>query len=111
MMLITKEVEKAAKTYPLGSQDGKGEDAVAWLKFFNPVGRYTFYVTEAAQEEYDHGPDWTFYGWCESNLGPDCDEWGYNTLGEIQSVKLPFGMGIERDRHFTPETVAAIKSR
>ena len=42
------------------------------------------------------GDDWTFFGLV--NLYGE--ELGYFTLSELQSVKLPFGLSIERDKHF-----------
>lgn len=110
MMMLTKENKATAGLYPIGSQSEKGDGATAWLKFFDPCGRYTFYVTEAQEDEYEHGWDWTFFGWCVSALGEDCDEWGLNTLGEIQKVRGSFGLGIERDRGFHPQTIKEIRA-
>ena len=93
MKLLT---AKNKKDLPaLYTQDGKGSDAVAVVKFFDPSGRYTFYATE-----YD-GED-TFFGYAVSMFGEDCDEYGYASLSEMQGEKGRFGLGIERDRHFTP---------
>ena len=95
--LITKEVEREAAHYPLYSQDGKGGDAITWLKFFHPSSRYTLFVTEADLEE------GTLSGYVISPLGPDCDEYGYTSLDELKEVKAgPFGLGVERDMHFAP---------
>lgn len=44
-MLMTKELEKQFENYPLGSQDGKGEDAEVIVKYFNPCGRGTWLIT------------------------------------------------------------------
>ena len=107
-MMLTKENKDTAGLYPIGSQGDKGEDATAWLKFFDPSGRDTFYDTEAQEDEYEHGWDWTFFGWCVSALGEDCDEWGYNTLEQIQGIQGPFGLGIERARSFHPTTIQEI---
>lgn len=93
MMLLTKANRKALP--PLYSQDGKGMDAVAYVKFFDPCGRYTFYATEFDGDD-------TFFGYCVSPLGADCDELSYASLSEIESVPGRFGIGIERDRHFNP---------
>ena len=41
--------------------------------------------------------DWFFYGfvdWMEK-------EWGSFSLNELESVKLPLGLGIERDINFS----------
>ena len=81
--------------YPIGSQEGRGDNALVIVKFFFPAGRYTFYATEGEPQ----GSDFLFFGYCVSPLGADCDEWGYVTLSELQSVKA-HGLTMERDLHF-----------
>ena len=44
MKLITKELEK--KLPSLYAQDGKGDEAIAYAKFFDPCGSWNLYVTE-----------------------------------------------------------------
>ena len=83
---------------PLYSQDGKGADATAYVKFFGG-GRWTWLATE-----YD-GDD-TFFGYVISGLGAVCDEFGYFSRSELEALRFPpFGLAIERDLHFTPCTV------
>lgn len=45
-MLITKELEKKLNKYPIGSQDGLGEEAEVLVKYFNPcrIARKTWCV-------------------------------------------------------------------
>lgn len=94
MMLLTK--ENRASLPALYTQEEKGADAIAQVKFFCS-GRYTAYATEFDGDD-------TFFGFVVSALGPDCDEWGYFSLGEMEAFRGPFG-GMERDRYFTPTTV------
>lgn len=95
MDLITPELRSAIqKQFPIGSQDGLGDNAKVLVKFFFPAGRYTFYVTEGKPQ----GKDFLFFGYCVSPLGEDCDEWGYTALSELQSVRVR-GLTIERDLH------------
>ena len=102
-MLITKAIEKALTKTPLYSTDGKADDERDILvKFFNPCGRSTWYVLEAEKQE---SGDWTFFGYVEGEQGPDCDEFGYFTLSDLTQVKLPFGLRIERDRHFSGKLI------
>lgn len=96
MKLITKEIEKQLAKYPLYSQDGKGNEAVAVCKFFQPNGSYTWYVTEGEKQE---DGDWRFFGMVENSHGK---EFGYFTLKELGSIRLPFGLTIERDIYFEP---------
>lgn len=93
---MTKQIEKRLSKYPLYSQDGKGEEAIAICKFFNPMGSLTWYVTEG--EKHEDG-DWTFFGLVKSIHG---EEFDYFTLRELESVRLPFGLRIERDIYFKP---------
>ena len=101
MKLITKAI--ARRLPALYAQDGKGEEAIAYLKLFDPCGRYTLYVTE-----YDPA-EGRLFGFCISALGPDCDEWGYSLLAELAAVKGRWGLGIERDMHFDPTAVGVCK--
>lgn len=89
MKLVTKELEKTFEKYPIGSQDGKMENAEVLAKYFNPMGSGTWLVTEAEKQD----DDWLFFGYCHITDW----EWGYFSLKELESVKLPFGLGIERD--------------
>lgn len=100
MKLLTKEVEEAFKKFPLRSQDGKREEATVVCKFFDPCGRMTYYATEGERE----GDDFIIYGWMVSPLGEDCDEWGYASVNELQAIRRPFGLGIERDINFPVAT-------
>lgn len=64
------------------------------VKFFNPVGTATWLATEI-----DSDGD-TLFGLAD--LGFGCPELGCFSLAEIAAVRLPFGLGIERDRYFDP---------
>ena len=97
MKLLTKEIIKKFEKYPIYSQDGKGLDAKVLVKFFNPVGAGTWLITEAEKQ----GDDWLLYGYCHITEW----EWGYVSLNELMSIKLPFGLTIERDMYSTGETV------
>ena len=68
-------------------------DPVPVLKLFNPCGAATWLIAEMLPDE----PDFLF-GLCDLGLG--CPELGYVSLAELEGVKGPFGLGIERDLHF-----------
>jgi len=95
MDLLPPDVCTALARYPLGSQDGRGMDAVVVVKYFFPAGRYTLYVTEAET----CGDDVRLFGYCLSPFGEDCDEWGYASLNELRTTRVR-GLSIERDLHF-----------
>jgi len=105
MNLLTKEIENKLMKYPYRSQDGKGLEAKVLVKYFNPVGSGTWLITEG--EKQDDG-DWLLYGYCHIFEW----EWGTVMLSELQSLKLPFGLGIERDLHIgNNATVKELKER
>lgn len=102
MKLITKEIEKRLVKHPLYSQDGKGKDAKVICKFFNPCGRGTWYVLEAEKQA---NGDWLFFGLVDLYER----EYGYFTLSQLQEIRLPFGLHIERDMYFDVVKVNELK--
>lgn len=99
MKLMTKELEKEFEKYPLGSQDGLLGQAKVIVKFFNPMGVGTWFITEAEKQE---DGDYEMFGYC--HLGDDeLAEFGYVMLSELQAIKGPLGMGIERDLYLSKD--------
>jgi len=91
LKLLTKEIKK--KLPALYSTDGKkGERAVA-VKFFTPWTNWTWFVLEGDEQE---NGDYLFFGLVEGHEA----ELGYFTLHELESVRGPAGLKIERDIHF-----------
>jgi len=92
MKLLTKEITR--KLIKRGRvEEYKDTDEII-AKFFNPTGAGTWYVMEGEQQE---DGDWFFFGfvdWLEK-------EWGSFSLNELEGVKLPLGLGIERDINFS----------
>ena len=65
-------------------------DHIPVVKFFNPFGQGTWLATEL-----DEDGDILFG---LADLGyPELGSW---SLSEMAAIRLPFGMGIERDLHF-----------
>lgn len=130
---MTKELQK--KIPMLGGTAGRNDserDAV--VKFFG--GAWTWYATEGAAILADgtevalgsielprSWPDASgagdgevvdvrFFGFVESGLGSDCDEWGYFSLREIETVRFPpFGLPVERDLYWKPQPVPVRSAR
>lgn len=98
MRLMTKELEKKFKNYPLYSQEGKYEEADVVVKYFNPYGVGTWLITEGEKQE---DGDWLFFGYCHLYEW----EWGYITLSELESIRFGLGLGIEREMYVTGEKV------
>jgi len=87
MKLLTKAI--TSKIPALHEQEKLGNNARIFVKFFDPTGSWTWYATE-----FD-GVD-TFFGLVDGHE----KELGYFSLSELQSVRVGFGLGIERDMHF-----------
>jgi len=90
MKLMTKEIERKLAGRPVGSTDGQGVNAEVVVKYFTPWGAGTWLVTEGERQP---DGDWLLYGkaflfeW----------EWGYTLLSDLERVRGPFGLGVERD--------------
>ena len=84
MKLMTEELERRFKDFPLYSQDGKGMDAQIVVKYFNPSGAGTWLITEGG--ELDDG-DWEFFGYVTLN-GYEW-EWGYVLLSQLKELRDP----------------------
>jgi hypothetical protein len=95
MMLLTKSIKnKLPKLY---SQENI-KDPIVQVKFFDPTGSFTWFATEFDGED-------SFFGKVFSEMCPE-GELGYFSLSELQSVRCRFGLGIERDLHFSPKPLS-----
>jgi hypothetical protein len=83
--------EKLPELY---SKEDRGLDALALVKFFTPDSSWTWFASEFDGED-------IFYGLV---VGLEV-EFGYFSLKELQSVRGPWGLPIERDLYFEPETL------
>lgn len=90
MNLLPEEV--ADRLPPLYSQEGEGEEAIAQVKFFTPWTNWTWYASE-----YDPTKR-VFFGIV---VGLE-REFGYFSLGELEGIRGPGGLAIERDLYWTP---------
>ena len=104
--LITPDLEKAMKDYPLYSQDSKKKDALCIAVFF--IGNARWYILEG-QREYD---DFVLFGII---VGLAETEYGYISANEMASVALDaskYGLGtimVEQEKSFRPCKLSAIK--
>jgi hypothetical protein len=122
MKLLTKEIEK--RFAEIGGQDGKGENAIVVVKFFNPCGAGTWWATEIEEyrmddrkgcwkiaytlkekEQYEKEgyevDDVIFFGVAQITD----TEWGSFSLKELQELRLPMGLRIERDLYCGEKTL------
>ncbi len=98
MKLLTKELRE--KLPPLYANENVA-DPMAIVKFFHPCSNWTWYATEGAPE----GDDFIFFGLVKGFE----EELGYFSLNELESVKGPMGLGIERDLYFKPTPLSKLR--
>jgi len=104
MKLLSKEIRK--KLPPLYAQEDKGGKAIVYLKLFTPDGSFTWYLTEGSPITDDSGKevDFHFFGLVDGLE----KELGYVALSELESVRGPLGLPVERDLWWEPKTLDEI---
>jgi len=93
-MLLLTQAQKNKLVENHKAQDGTKEFK-AVVKLFNPTGVGTWYLSELDPETN------IAFGLCEIHE----KELGYVSLDELSEFKGQFGLGIERDKYFTPKTL------
>lgn len=101
MKLLTAKLKKLLP--PIYSQE-KESDPIVYCKFFTPDSSWTWYITEGEPVEED-SDNWTFFGYV---IGLE-KEWGYFQLEELESLRGPFGLSVERDIYFEPQNFSKLK--
>jgi len=94
MKLMTQEIRKQIPA--LYAQENE-PDPTVFVKFFTPWSNWTWYATEFDGED-------IFFGYVE---GLD-NELGYFSLSELESLRGPAGLHIERDIYFMPMLLSHI---
>ena len=85
------------KTPSLGKTENlKAADIKVPVKFFDPTGAGTWYVIEANWETGEA------FGFVEIHSG--CGELGYFDLNELAATTVRWGLGIECDTSWNPQT-------
>ena len=85
----------AAQLPPLYSQEEQGDNAIAAVKFFTPWTNWTWYASEYDPEQR------LFFGVVVGHER----ELGYFSLDELEAVRGPSGLTIERDLHWRPRAL------
>ena len=99
--LLTKGLE--ARFKKVGSQQ-EVADPIVIAKFFNPVGAGDWFATEWLPEEK------VFFGYV-SLFNDHNNEFGYFSLEELEEIRLPMGMKIQRDAYCSEMTLSEWKER
>ncbi len=105
-MMLTKANREALPR--LYKQEGLGEEAIVHVKFFCPWNQWSWFATEGEPRLDEDGKeyDFEFFGWVFGTY----PELGYFVLSEITKARGPFGLKVERDRHFKPQPLKEVKA-
>jgi hypothetical protein len=106
------DAESRAKLPALYSQEEKGLDAIAQVKFFTPDSNWTWYASEGSEIEANQYSD-ALEGdkdfLCFGLVSGFEVELGYFSLKELEEVHGPLGLPIERDKHYEPKTLRQLQ--
>lgn len=104
MKLLPQEIRKNLP--PLYAQENKGGKAVVYLRLLTPDSGWTWFLTEGSPIKDASGQevDFHFFGLVDGHE----KELGYVALSELESVRGPLGLPIERDLHWQPKTLEEI---
>jgi hypothetical protein len=94
--LLTKALRR--KLPPLYASEEQGDEALAQVKYFTPDSNWTWYGVE-----FD-GHDLFFGLVCGQVV-----ELGYFRLSELETLRGPWGLPVERDRFFEPTPLKVIR--
>jgi len=100
MKLLTKAILKAFEKQG-DTSEKEPKDIKIICKFFNPAGAGMWYM-------YEYNPEDKIF-WGFANLGwPEMAECGTIALQELEEIRLPFGLKIERDLHYGDHTLQEV---
>lgn len=97
MELLTEELRRALP--PLYAVE-KQENPLVQCCFFVPFSNWTWYVLEFDGED-------TFFGLVDGHEV----ELGCFSLSELESIRLPFGLRVQRDLDFTPTPLQTVREQ
>jgi hypothetical protein len=92
MILLTPMHRAALRANAAERERTPGHDPAPVVKLFNPAGPATWLASELESDGE------TLFGLAD--LGFGCPELGRFSLAELARLRLPFGLGIERDLFF-----------
>ena len=120
MMMITKEIASklvAADRAFLESANGETSDEIV-VKFFCPWGAATWWVVSGTPLDAINGSpdyetakpaDWHLFGFADLGDSQNA-ELGYVLLSQLEEIKGPAGLKIERDCYATDSSLAAVQA-
>ena len=96
MELLPKDLREALPELYANKEVGLAAQAL--VKFFTPDSNWSFYASEFDGED-------IFFGLV---IGFEA-EFGYFSLSELESVRGPLGLPVERDLQFKPRSLEALR--
>ena len=90
--------EEIRKQIPAIGAQSESMDPIVYVKFFCPWNQWTWFAYEFDGED-------IFFGYVKG----DFDELGTFSLSELESVRGPMGLTIERDIYFTHKPLSKCK--
>jgi hypothetical protein len=90
--------EEIANKIPGLYETENQSDPIALVRLFTPDSSWIFFITEYDPHEH----------LCFGLVDGLETELGYFSLAEIESVRGPYGLPVERDLHFTPTPLSAL---
>jgi len=95
MKLLTKEIkEQATKQYDKGSD----MEQMVVAKYFDPMGSWKWFLMNMHKDD----------DYCWGIVKGHEVEMGSFSMKELESIKLPFGLTIERDLMFEPRKASDV---
>ena len=98
MKLLTKELRKRLPRLYETENMPSSKEMMAQVKFFSPDSNWTWYGIEFDGED-------IFFGYVEGLE----KELGYFSLKELEEIRGPLGLRIERDLYFKPTAIRKIR--
>lgn len=96
MKLLTQEIrQRLPKLY----ESERTKDPIVQAKFFTPWTGWTWYAIEFDGED-------IFFGLVQGFE----EELGYFSLSEMESIRGPMGLTIERDLYFKPQPLSQVRA-
>ncbi len=81
-----------AASIPKLGETAEQSDPILHVKWFTPTSNWTWWIAEYDPESQI----------CYGLVHGFAREWGTFSLPEIQELRGPYGLPVERDLHFTP---------
>ena len=104
-VLLTEEIKKALPEL-YATEEISLDDKIVICKWF--CGPFTWFCVEGEKQEDN---DWLFFGYVKNDTDPDCSEFGYWTLSQLEELTLerrrtiPF---VELDLYFKQDKLSNV---